>query len=30
VTTLVFDDESLVDIGYAEPSGTSDPSRTGA
>ena len=30
VTTLTFDDESLVDIAYTEPSGTSDPSRTGA
>jgi hypothetical protein len=26
----VFDDESLVDIAYTEPSGTSDPSSTGA
>jgi broad specificity phosphatase PhoE len=30
VTTLLFDDESLVDIAYTEPSGTSDPSATGA
>jgi broad specificity phosphatase PhoE len=30
VTTLLFDDESLVDIAYTEPSGTSDPSSTGA
>ena len=30
VTTLLFDDESLVDIAYTEPSGTSDPSTTGA
>ncbi len=30
VTTLLFDDESLADIAYTEPSGTSDPSTTGA
>ena len=30
VTTLLFEDESVVDIAYTEPSGTSDPSRTGA
>ncbi len=30
VTTLLFDDESLADIAYTEPSGTSDPSATGA
>ncbi len=30
VTTLLFDDESLVDIAYTEPSGTSDPAATGA
>ncbi len=30
VTTLLFDDESLVDIAYTEPSGTSAPSATGA
>jgi broad specificity phosphatase PhoE len=30
VTSFVFDDESLVDIAYAEPGGASDPSSTGA
>ena len=30
VTSFVFDDESLVDIAYAEPGGVSDPSATGA
>lgn len=30
VTSLVFDDESLVDLAYAEPGGASDPSVTGA
>lgn len=30
VTTLVFDDESLVDLSYAEPGGASDPTATGA
>jgi broad specificity phosphatase PhoE len=30
VTTLIFDDESLADIAYAEPGGVSDPSNTGA
>ena len=30
VTTLVFDDESIVDVAYAEPGGTSSPADTGA
>ena len=30
VTSFVFDDESLVDIAYAEPGGASDPASTGA
>ena len=30
VTSFVFDDESLVDIAYAEPGGVSDPTATGA
>ncbi|GAA4812403.1 histidine phosphatase family protein [Actinomycetospora chlora] len=30
VTSFVFDDESLVDIAYTEPGGTSDPTATGA
>ncbi len=30
VTTLLFEDESLVDIAYTEPSGTSDATATGA
>lgn len=30
VTSVVFDDESVVDIAYAEPGGASDPSVTGA
>ena len=30
VTSLVFDDESLVDLAYAEPGGASDPTVTGA
>ncbi|GLZ44783.1 histidine phosphatase family protein [Actinomycetospora sp. NBRC 106375] len=30
VTSFVFDDESLVDIAYAEPGGASDPTVTGA
>jgi hypothetical protein len=30
VTSFVFDDESLVDIAYAEPGGTSAPTATGA
>jgi broad specificity phosphatase PhoE len=30
VTSFVFDDESLVDIAYAEPAGSGDPSVTGA
>ena len=30
VTSVVFDDESVVDLAYAEPGGASDPSVTGA
>ena len=30
VTSFVFDDESLVDIAYAEPGGVSDPTAAGA
>ncbi|GLZ38205.1 histidine phosphatase family protein [Actinokineospora sp. NBRC 105648] len=30
LTTLVFDDEQLVGIGYSEPAGSSDPKNTGA
>jgi broad specificity phosphatase PhoE len=30
VTSFVFDDETLVDIAYAEPGGASDPAATGA
>jgi broad specificity phosphatase PhoE len=30
VTSFVFDDESLVDVAYAEPGGASDPTATGA
>lgn len=30
VTSFVFDDETLVDIAYAEPGGASDPTLTGA
>ena len=30
LTSLVFDDEKLVDIRYSEPAGSSDPKNTGA
>ncbi len=30
LTSLVFDDEKLVDIRYTEPAGSSDPKNTGA
>ena len=30
LTSLVFDDEELVDIVYSEPAGSTDPTVTGA